>query len=548
MKKILFSIIMLISVVNIYSQNPHYEFLLTNNPITSAVTIIHSDQFGYILSTKANNINVSIIDPTNMQPIGSTYQFECNIFKEIKFQGAFEDLDNNLVAYGIAKDANSTYYIIFKIRTDFTNRQILYDIILPCDPIYDPFLFCNGIIEGCSGYDINGEIVNLFLLKTGEVFFTDNSYNSVYQDNLQCVFPFDKISDISWNPFNKEFVASGYSDEYQDPFLIFFDCSINAPYFIINQEFRLTSQLHITHAEGRTLHEVIDDQNIILCQDLRKGDIDYIWLTLLNPNIVNSKLFFFYPSRKLFNYDMKFDKNGDVLTILGRSVGCGVGVNFLAQINPYTLDQLNVAQIRDPNNPNYICPGTNSAQNQIFLRRLELNPYNSCHTILSTGTFCSAIYMTETEDISLTNCDNIQQIQDMIVNPIIDVFNSQIIHFNPSISFHPTQVNLLNLAKTEPCDDIIDCSSKGNNQIDNTLIKNELLPSILFFDNNKFIVENFNGKLHYYIYDVTGKLLINGITESDKINTIDKLIDGFYILKIENSKGEKLVKKFTFSN
>ncbi len=540
MKKILFSIIMLISIVNIYSQNPHYEYGFINHPTTSAVTIIHSDNFGYILSTEANNINVSRVDPTNMQPIDTTYTVHSNLFKDIKFKGAFEDNCQNLVAYGIANTGILTYYIIFKIQNNFTGEQILYDNIT----------YCNGIIEGCSGYDTNGVEVNLFLLETGEVFFTDCHYDSVSNNYLQSGLN-GVITDISWNSYQKQFVASGlYKDiinYYNDPFLIYFQCTMNNLNFINIHPFRISSQSPYQYAEGRTLHEVIDENNIVICQDLRKDTVDYIWLTLLDQNIIKSRMFYFYPYQKLYNYDMKYDKLSNLLTILGRTVPCYDGINFIAQIDPYELLQLNVAQIRNPNSPNFQCPGTNYEENQIFLKRLELNPYNQCRTILSTGKYCSLIYITETDDINLTHCDNILNVKFDTLTPTIDNMTYQIHQFNSaSVDIPIFSYNLI-LEKFDPCFELFQCPSKGNLN-DEIFLKNNLEPEITIFDNNKFIVKNFTEKLHYYIYDITGKLLINGETECDKVNIINNLINGFYILQIENSKGEKLVKKFTFSN
>lgn len=134
------------------------------------------------------------------------------------------------------------------------------------------------IIEGCCGYDSNGDLCNLFLLnQSHEVIVLNDQLAPITTFSLISKDPTSKITDISWNPHHSTFIASGSfidpSTINVSPFLMFFICDPWFPtYFDVFPIFYITNQQSFNIAEGRTLHEVIDDQHLVLSQDLRSID------------------------------------------------------------------------------------------------------------------------------------------------------------------------------------------------------------------------------------------------------------------------------------
>lgn len=77
MKKIIILFTFLSFLGNILAQNTHFAYNLSNNTTAnSAVTIVHSNGTAYLIQTQINYIHVSEIDPTNMQPNGSTISYD----------------------------------------------------------------------------------------------------------------------------------------------------------------------------------------------------------------------------------------------------------------------------------------------------------------------------------------------------------------------------------------------------------------------------------------------------------------------------------------
>lgn len=548
MKKILFILVIISFWGNSFSQNTHFEFWLSNNPVSnSAVTIVHSSGTAYLIQTESTMIHISDIDPSNMYPIGNTTSYDfLSIFSTIHLNGGYEDFQGNIIAYGKADNK----YIIIKIY--LTNMTLDFNSDLG-----------EEIIEGCCGYEVNGNMCNLFLLNNvnHEVIALDANIDQFISKSLKSTFGI--ITDISWNPYKSNFIASGtyiYNSPTSrtDPFLMYFTCDQGDPnYFIVGDQYRISNQQFFQRAEGRTLHEVIDDQHLILTQDLRDLNSDYIWIThfddysLSSLSISNSTIFEM-PTPKLILQDMKYDSYNNKLTILGRDVYCVNGINFIAQIDPYSLTGLNMAQIMDQNS-NSSCvvqPPTNYMYgNEMYLQRLELNPFNSCHTILSTGINKNIVgtspYITETYDIANSQCD--QFIYTIEQNPTITNFTQNEVYLNftyQGIQNQNPSVNLF-LNQNIVCNDVAYCG-KGSIKPDlnSQLIKE--IPNISLYSCDYFECNHFSETLYFYLYDLAGKILFQGITENGIKTSLPGLTNGIYILSVFDKKGNIKTEKVFF--
>ena len=555
MKKIIF-ILVIISFWEVsFSQNAHFEFWLSNSPTpNSAITIIHKENArAYLIQTESNNIHVSQIDPTDMQPVDSTTSYINigNLYSRlIHLNGGYKDFQGNLIAYGYAIINNLRHYLIIKIDLSSMNLDFIISL-------------SGEIIEGCCGKDVHGNTCNLFLLSNA-----NNSINEViaYDEDLTiCTTKSLRsgsgtITDISWDSYHEIFLASGSYSYFSspnliftDPFLIYFKCdTVDTNFFSVGSQYIISNQQFFTRAEGRTLHEVIDDQHLVLTQDLRDTASDYIWIIRVDNfstqpvfNSTNFKL----PRPKLILQDMKYDSYHKKLTILGRNVLCEEGVNFIAQINPLLLTDLKIAVIMDKNyNSSCIIfnpPIDTTYGNHIYLQRLELNPFNKCHTILSTGINMKRVYITETYDIARPKCDSLIHTFEYYPTLIDTCYlNANTPNFFYAIRNAQTPSVNLYLNQDTICDDLANCGKGSiNPNINNQLTKPT--PKINLYSCEYFECNHFSETVYYYLYDLAGKVLFHGITENGVITSLPNFTNGIYILsvvdKVGNKKSEKVI-------
>lgn len=554
MKKTVFILVIVSFLGACFSQNPHFAFWIDNYPISSsAITIVHNNAKAYLIQTESNRLHVSEINPTNMNTLYTTISYDFGNLNNLYLNGGYEDLQGNLITYGYGYYNNFPYglqkhYLIIKI--DISSVDLKY------------VNFSGGeIIEGCCGYDADGNICNLFLLSDG------NNNNEIIACNESLTLSstqsfktgFGVITDISWNSHDGIFIASGSTPtNHIDPFLIYLKCGNGYPcFFYVEDSLRVSNPHFFLGAEGRTLHEVIGDRHLILIKDLRDTISDYIWIIriddYLNLPVLNSKIFRL-PQPKLILQDMKYDPYHNKLTILGRNILCVNGTNIIAQIDPYSLTNLNIAQIKDQNF-NSICTVGSPANvfygNDIYLQKMELNPFNSCHTILSTGIikrskWGTSPYITETYDIATSNCDHVFHTNEQnspltILTPPPGVCS----YFPPITPSTMNTVPSLYLNQHIVCNDIFSCDKgtvepKKNNQI------TKLVPSISLYSCNYFECNHFSETVCYYLYDLAGKKLYQGTTENGIKTLLPNLSNGIYILSVIDEVGNQKSKKVLY--
>lgn len=188
--------------------------------------------------------------------------------------------------------------------------------------------------------------------------------------------------------------------------------------------------------------------------------------------------------------------------------------------------------------------------NLINLQRLELNPYNSCQTILSTGITSNKIgstpYITETLDISHTHCDDIIHLSDHPIIPSDSIFANDYLSFSYSYTTTIQYLNLDYLLDIIVCNDSINCNKSDYyiQQI-NKLINTEI-PMISLFSCVFFQCDYFSKELNYYIYDIAGKIIYQDVTENGIKTTLPNLTNGIYILLVIDNKGNKKTEKLIY--
>ena len=244
---------------------------------------------------------------------------------------------------------------------------------------------------------------------------------------------------------------------------------------------------------------------------------------------------------------MKYDSHSNKLTILGRNVLCVDGINIIAQMDPYSLTNFKIAQIMDQNSYSSctVGPPANIIYgNEIYLQRLEINPFNSCRTILSTGINGNVgAYITETYDIGNSNCDQPFPTTEYSLSffypyPTPSAAYSNYYYNHDSTTIIPSPI----LTQSIKCGYVTYCD-KGSieTNVDNQLTK--LIPSISIHSCEFFECSHFSETVYYYLYDLAGKILYQGRTENGIKTLLPNLSNGIYILSVADDIGNKKSKK-----
>ena len=361
----------------------------------------------------------------------------------------------------------------------------------------------------------------------------------------------DRISDVAWDPYNSCFAAAGYQYTGNGPqlFLLGFQYDNSLMTFTWSSPFSWYLQnAPYFYAEYRTNLEIINDNQIVVGQAIRNSNGEWIWLTSVgNYSFVNNSAIYLFPSPKLFMSDMKYDDSNNRLTILGEmnnSNSCNV--TYIAQVDPMTLLGMKAAQITG-NKPYTICQYNQNVLygNDISLQKLELNPY-VCNHVFATGTYNNtAVYVTETYDITYSVCDTLMNPYEQIEpcnsgvatpklkSTYVKVFNG----FIPMISNQ--QILAVN-----SCLDSRPCGSK---EVDSTKSMSiEKIVSINIMGNGTLDFQGFENEVDYVIYDVTGRVTSTGKTGNGLIKT-NLGCSGLYIIIAKDQYGNTVTKKFVYT-
>ena len=469
-------------------------------------------------------------------------------------------MNGDIVLYGSCYNF-SGYDIHFAAILDqgnsFVGSKYLYDINSYVPP-------SGELVAGCSGYDNNGTVVQIFVSSNGKLYAYDNN-NSFRPISYAPAIGSDTFfTDISWDNRNQCFITSGSVFDYVahtcDPFLFFF--KFNLPTLSWSQVscYVIRNNLYADWSEGRALHANLDvDANeLVLYQDLRKNEYDIIWLTrignyLSNNPILYSSYYHLFPLHKISAYDLVYDSYNNRLDLLGQFDYCKAPATFIAQTDPYDLSYLNIGQVSSPTGnsfcPSWNVPNQNILGNDVKLNNTALNPFNPCHTVLHTGVCKSSqgttAYVTETADISLSKCDYPAFPLSGVCIPTAQTFPIPI-QSNLFLQFY---VNLLTTTSGASASEVNECynpatchKSDGNNSTPRISGKGE--SAMRMEDSRHFVCENFSGTIRYAIYDVSGALVENGSTINGKSTFLSVYRSGLYLIVAYDDIGNSAVLKF----
>ncbi len=541
MKKIFipFSLLMM-AILPVFAQNSHWEYQ-NFNP-TSAVTVVHSNRKAYLFQANTNQIYVSVIDPLTMLTVNDDYG--SLLPATLSLQGAYEDFNGDIVIYG-----------------SYNNY--------PAVALYDPGAHIikhyavdtqhsgSRFIDGCCGYSIYGNMINMLVMEyDGIIVAVDwtsiglNPSGTIVNLRTLEAGKYDRITDVAWDSYNSCFATAGHQYSGLNPqlFLMGFQYDNSNNIFLCSPPFSwdLHNPTNFGYAEYRTNLEILNNTDIVVGVSVRdqNGD-DWFWLSNIGYySIVNNSSIFLFPVPKLFMSDMKFDKSQAMLTILGKSNLCNV--NYIAQVNPFMLSGMTTAPITGSTTL-FTCYYNQIPfySNDLFLQKLELNPY-SCNHILATGTYNSnEAYITETYDISQSICDypmNPKE-QNAYTNTCSvsyqqDYVNAQVFNFNVQLWPQQSLTSMCSCLDNRPC---------GLKKMDSP--KNMVVTkgkNINVVDNGILVFEGFSSEVDYMVYDALGRIIMDGTTYNGTLN-LHLYNTGFYIITAKDQHGNALTRKFIYT-
>lgn len=548
------------------AQNMYRNYLSTAVPSPeSAVSVVHSNGYVYFFQTNYTSQTLSIaeLDPLSLLPTGNNRSIQYNI--QFMANGVFEDFNGNFVLFGYDRN-NSTWNwhpAILVIDPNFSNSDM-----------YNPNnqnIVIGSFTAGCSGYDINGDEIYVFVGLDGKLYAVNTMSPTLFREftaNPNLPF-FDKYADISWDQYHNMFVASGSAmptnHDHLHPFVEMLKLDIpqspQIPSVVQNiNSYILDNIAYDKVSEHRALHVQLSQNELLLYRDLEEETnaavYDIIWLTRINnfwntSASIGESFYYLLPDAKLAAKDMIYDNKNKRINLLGFLSHCVQGLTqLLAQADPYSLvSGLKVGQLGGAFYGNLPCqslqpPFADLYYNDLDLMNLALNHYNPCFPVLIAGVNGKGSVLTETYDVAASSCDMPLDVHDIAGNPYIKPYP---ISNDLTNRFFYTNTNTLNtdfVLMHYLCNELDACSHLwGGKSLREIFINRETTREIFIEDNHQFICDGFEGDIHYSVYNMKGKLLQQGITKNGKHNLV-KAAKGIYLLKASDAVGCPVVKKF----
>lgn len=520
-------------------------------PPESAVSVVHRNGFVYFFQTNSSNISVTEIDPLSMLPTGTwtDYLFQSQLY-DFYLNGGFETFNGDFVLFGYCI-CNNWNPVVVKISGNLSS----------CD-IYR-FDVDGEFTAGCSGNDFTLGEVYVLVSSHGELYeVEDLNPLSAYQIGLDMnTNPYDVYTDISWDSYNNKFIATGSTwngtNSCLHPFVEVFDLSypnVNpiANYIVDNQSYTHTN-------EHRALHTQLSSNELLLYQDLRHIDsqkvYDDIWFTRINnyynnTATISESWFYRLPNTKLTAKDMIYNPKTNRINFLGVFNNCPNASNLtqiLAQVNPYSLSSgIEIGQLGWAFYSGYCIDDQETCRiyhSGMDMSNLVWNYHNPCHSVLIAGTEGDGGVLSETYDVSLSNCDTALCHKDkeafpvLKPYPIISSINSApVYHINTTTQPEYISVSYL-------CDYPDACSHQYGGKSIKQNTGSQCTKAIISIEANSFFVcEGFDGIIQYSLYDVTGRELQCGSTQNQVRNVLN-ISGSVFILKAKDSAGNQVVKK-----
>ncbi len=562
---------------SLIGQTGHYKIETPDSEIRSTITVSNKNTLssyvvgvykgGYLFVEKLNNnFPQQFITPTV-----NSFKVANNSYK-IFLTGGFFDEDDNIVVYGYTGINKNGVIVKINMETDIAN-SIRYTISnKPNTPVYD----------GC--YSKAG------MFKTYDFIVSDNIFMRIPADftsnSPQCIvkkIPNAKNMSVSWDDVNKKHVISGCkSPTGTEPFRVFIGTlngtigisNIPTSYTFSPNDFSsyLNTNKHILSGNG-----YYSDGIAYMVQDLRKplNVFDALWVLKINyltGQVLGSNAYFF-KSDKMQVIDVAHNFNS--LFVLGHcntydsNNSSHFTGRYLSQINLYDSTDFIIKKMTDVNLYGSQLP-TNYVTREAYLSNITYNHYTSfvqaSGSIDPIGTIGT---MMETFDMSNSLCDDTitANLEKINYTNLTESFSFQPLNINGVWATNASNNILSYLVTISGTDDFYmynSCISLSKSdsyfhkhkQIQQAIkekqnlyeVQSEQLKSrgeIIVMNNKQFICNDFQGVCNYKVFDLYGRLMLEGITENGNYNDLNIVTSGVYLIRVKDSnnniKTEKIV-------
>jgi hypothetical protein len=521
----------------------------------SAVSVVHSNGYVYYFQSQRGYLSVSEQDSYYLNPTGNDNAFDLTqnaTIPDFILQGGFEDFNGDFFLFGYDKSFNDCPAFGI-VSADLQTFQYFYLNTTGNNKV--------SFTQGCWGKDYQHATFYMLVRSDGQLCAIDPA--NFLNLSLISPGPEKRYTDILWDEMHNCFVAAGSNCNgatcLMAPFLQVFTYDLSAQVFVTEFSYKVTIPVNGLE-EGKALHAITDQEQLILYQDLSYLDYDFIWLTRINDYwnnnyVVDQSNFFVIPVGKLHAIDMVYNQYHDQLNFLGELNLCTELTTILAQVDATALSGMKIGQLDGgmavsscwdalPSLSGYP-PSQYIYGSNLTMRNLAVNVNSSCVPVLVSGTNGTThSVLSEVIDIKLSLCDKSLISTEL---PAIPVQSNDYVYYSylPDSCQFPViyQVNET-VSQYFICLDPYSCSKQTKE--DTLKSKNRdystASQKVILEDYGVFVCEGFEGDIQCALFDMAGKLIQQCITVNGKRNMIDNTT-GFYLLKATDAIGNWVVKK-----
>lgn len=560
-----------------FGQNIHLEYYSENFDFLSSTTLVNNNSYvTYMVATNdAKQLFVTELNSSPyLEPV-STNSVSFQMADTVFIKGGFFDVDDNIVVYGYINPNKNG--IIIKI-TMSNGSAVSIDYIKSPNANTE-------VIDGCW----SERQVSSIVYKTYDFIYANSVFMRI-GNNLTSpayrTFSDGNMRSVSWDATNKKHIVSG-NRSGKNYVGYFGNATALTPY----KFYELTLPAGYTFSEGSNRHVLSDEDSIVyLCQNLRFNvtDGDGLWISKIN--YISGQLYYSLAYRfgiaKVWILDAT--KNSDYLFVLGHHNGTDTIISgsntitqiferrFIAQFNMYDttdyavkfMSDYNLTNVQDPS-PQY---PTYDIINTLYLNNITYNP--NFETVFSSGAVNDKSYIVETYDLNYdTDCDSTKNVFVQSISPVVSAMPypwlGYIVNLNlwgTSSAGTITNYGSIAFSRDIICPDYymmtyyqnqriaelqnrnFEKSLKEGNalNINTNLFKPKAQLEIV--NNCQFICKYFEGDCYFMIYDLSGRLINEGVTRNEELNSVPVDKPGIYFISVRDSKNQTAKAKIMISN